>query len=79
LKKGSDQQKNIIRAAIENGGLTELESVLNAVRDTKALEYVRQLAKEEIEKGEKLIQHITSSAYKDALLALTQFVISRDY
>ena len=25
MKKGGDQQKNIIRAAIENGGLTELE------------------------------------------------------
>ena len=79
IKKGSAQQKNIIRAAIENGGLTELESVLNAVKETKALEYVRQLAKEEIEKGEKLIQHITSSVYKDAFLALTQFVTSRDY
>ena len=79
MKKGSDEQKNIIRAAIENGGLTELESVLNAVKETKALEYVRELAKEEIEKGEKLIQHITSSVYKDALLALTQFVTSRDY
>ena len=79
MKKGSDEQKNIIRAAIENGGLTELESVLNAVKETKALEYVRQLAKEEIEKGEKLIQHVTSSVYKDALLALTQFVTSRDY
>ena len=79
MKKGSDEQKNIIRAAIENGGLTELESVLNAVKETKALEYVRELAKEEIEKGEKLIQHITSSAYKDALLALTQFVTTRDY
>lgn len=79
MKKGSDEQKNIIRAAIENGGLTELESVLNAVKETKALEYVRQLAKEEIEKGEKLIQHITSSVYKDALLALTQFVTTRDY
>jgi len=65
--------------AIENGGLTELESVLNAVKETKALEYVRELAKEEIEKGEKLIQHITSSVYKDALLALTQFVTTRDY
>jgi len=79
MKKGSDEQKNIIRAAIENGGLTELESVLNAVKETKALEYVRELAKEEIEKGEKLIQHITSSIYKDALLALTQFVTTRDY
>ncbi len=79
MKKGSDEQKNIIRAAIENGGLTELESVLNAVKETKALEYVRELAKEEIEKGEKLIQHITSSVYKDALLPLTQFVTTRDY
>ena len=79
MKKGSDEQKNIIRAAIENGGLTELESVLNAVKETKALEYVRELAKEEIEKGEKLIQHITSSVYKNTLLTLTQFVTSRDY
>jgi octaprenyl-diphosphate synthase len=79
MKKGSDEQKNVIRGVIENGGLTELESVLNTVKETKALEYVRQLAKEEIEKGEKLIQHIASSVYKDALLALNQFVTTRDY
>ena len=79
MRKGGDQQKKIIRAAIENGGLIELEGVLDAVKDTKALDYVRQLAKEEIEKGGELIQHISSSIYKDALLALTQFIISRDY
>jgi len=79
MKKGNAQQKNIIRAVIENGGLTELESVLNAVEETKALDYVRQLAKEEIEKAEKLIQHIAPSLHKEALLELTQFVTSRDY
>jgi octaprenyl-diphosphate synthase len=79
MKKGNAQQKNIIRAVIENGGLTELEGVLNAVEETKALDYVRQLAKEEIEQAEKLIQHIAPSVYKDALLELTQFVTSRDY
>jgi len=52
---------------------------LNAVEETKALDYVRQLAKEEIEQAEKLIQHIAPSVYKDALLELTQFVTSRDY
>jgi octaprenyl-diphosphate synthase len=79
MKKGNAQQKNIIRAVIENGGLTELEGVLNAVEETKALDYVRQLAKEEIEKGENLIQHIAPSIHKDALLGLTQFVTLRDY
>jgi len=56
-----------------------LQGVLNAVEETKALDYVRQLAKEEIEQAEKLIQHIAPSVYKDALLELTQFVTSRDY
>ena len=79
MKKGNNQQKNIIRAAIVNGGLTELESVLNAVEETKALEYVRQLAKEEIDKGAKLIRHIEPSVYKNALLELMTFVALRDY
>lgn len=79
MKKGNDQQKNIIRAAIENGGLTGLEGVLDAVKETKALEYVREFAKEETIRGWKLIQHIEPSVYKDALLELTQFVTSRDY
>ena len=79
MKKGNVQQKNIIRAVIENGGLTELESVLNAVEETKALDYVRQLAKEEIEQAERLIQHIAPSVHKDSLLELAQFVTSRDY
>ena len=79
MRNGSPQQREIIRHAIIEGGLKELSHVLQAVHETGALDHVRQLAREEAEKGCAAIAHMPHSKHLDALLKLAEFAVTRDF
>lgn len=79
MRHGSEAQRNIIRQAIEQGGLDELPAVIAAVRATGALEYVRDVARKEAEAGCQAIAHLQDSIYKQALLQLADFAVSRSF
>lgn len=79
MRHGNAQQSKTIRQAIEHGGLDELALVMEAVRETGALDYVRNLAKQEAEAGCKAISHLPDSNYQEALVELSTFAVSRTY
>ena len=79
MRNGSTQQRNIIRRAIEHGGLDELPAVMQAVRDTDALRHVRNLAGHEAAKGCAVIAHLPDSDYRQALMELSRFAVDRDF
>jgi len=79
MRNGTEQQRDIIRRAIIEGGLNDLPDVLLAVHETGALEHVRQLARQEAEKGCAAIAHLPHSKHLDALLKLAEFAVSRDF
>lgn len=79
MRNGSQQQRETIRRAIIEGGLKELSHVLQAVHETGALDHVRQLARNEVEKGCAAIAHLPHSKHLDALLKLAEFAVTRDY
>lgn len=79
MRNGNPQQSDMIRRAITEGGLSELPAVLAAVRETGALDHVRQLAKNEAEKGCAAIAHLSHSKYLEALVKLAEFAVTRDF
>lgn len=79
MRNGNPQQREIIRRAIMEGGLKELSHVLQAVNETGALDHVRQLARNEAEKGCAAIAHFPRSKYLDALIKLAEFAVNRDF
>ena len=79
MKHGSAQQAAIIRAAIEQGGLQELEPVLQTIQETGALDYARGQARREAEAACAAIAHLPGSDYKDSLLQLADFAVTRKY
>ncbi|MCB5186255.1 polyprenyl synthetase family protein [Methylobacillus gramineus] len=79
MRHGTEAQRNIIRHAIEQGGLDELPAVIDAVKATGALEHVRAVAKAEAATGCEAIAHLPASMYKQALLQLAEFAVSRSY
>jgi octaprenyl-diphosphate synthase len=79
MRHGNAQQKQVIRHAIENGGLDELPLVLQAVRETGALDYVRSLAKIEADSACAAISKLPASIYQEALIELSAFAVSRTY
>ena len=79
MKNGSPQQASIIRAAIEQGGLQELQPVLQTIQDTGALDYTRQQARREADAACAAIAHLPNTNYKNSLLELADFAVTRRY
>ena len=79
MKHGTPEQSVSIRHAIQHGGLTEFQSVLAAIKDTRALQYTRLQAQNEINIASKAISDLPDSKFKSALLQLAVFAIDRSY
>lgn len=79
MQRGNADQKQMIRHAIEHGGLDNLPAVLEAVIATDALAQVRIMAKTEAEKACAAIAHLHDSNYRKALMALADFAVNRTH
>jgi octaprenyl-diphosphate synthase len=79
LQRGSAEQAALVRSAIEGGGQDNFGAVLEAIRATGALEYVRTKAKDEARLAREAISALSNSKYRDSLLELSVFAVERDY
>ncbi|MEQ1593290.1 MAG: octaprenyl diphosphate synthase [Thiobacillaceae bacterium] len=79
MKHGTPEQAASIRHAIEQGGLTEFQSVLAAIKDTQALQYTRAQAQREVEAASEAISVLPDSKFKSALLQLAAFAVDRSF
>jgi octaprenyl-diphosphate synthase len=79
MRNGNDHQKTVIRNTIEQGGLIHLEAILQAIAETKALDYVRSLAATEAERACVAIRDIPDSIYKQALINLAKTAVDRRF
>ena len=79
MRRGSREQTGLIRNAVEHGGLREFEPVLAAVRDTGALDYTRRQATLESQRAMEAVASLPHSSYRDSLLQLAAFAVSRTY
>lgn len=79
MRHGNQQQRDLIRHAIEQGGLNDLPAVMLAVKETGALEHVRSLARNEVDLGCKAIAGLPHSNYHKALIKLAEFAVDRNF
>jgi len=79
MKHGTAEQSASIRQAIEHGGLTEFQSVLAAIKDTRALHYTREVAQREIQTANAAISCLPDSNSKSALIQLAAFAVDRSF
>ena len=77
MKHSNENQAAIIRKAIEQGGLEEFETVLDTIHETRALDYVRNQAKAEAQAACAACAVLPRSIYRDSLLQLADFAVSR--
>ncbi len=71
------EARRLIREAIENGGLAQLESIVAAIESTGALEYTRRLAQDEADKALMALQALPETPYKQGLTTLARFAVER--
>ena len=79
MRQGTAPQRDVIRAAIEHGGLEEFRPVLAAIEETGALAYSRGAADTEAQRAIASLEPLPNSPYKDSLLQLAAFAVSRSY
>ncbi len=77
MQKGTAEDKAIIRKAIVDGGLDQLERITAIIEATGALEYTAKRAQEAADTAIAALADIPDSAYKQALVAVAEFSIQR--
>lgn len=79
MRAGTPDQVNTVRHAIETGGTDGFEPVLRIIQQTGALDYARQCAQKEAGMAISAISSFRDSIYKQCLLELAEFAVSRNY
>jgi len=77
MANGSAAQAGAVRHAIVAGGRAEFANVLEVVRATGALDYARKVAVREAEAARAALRSLPASEYRDSLLELASFSVTR--
>ena len=77
LRTGTPEQAALVRHAIVEGGRDDFGPVLDAIRACGSLEYARAAALGESQAAVRSIDALPASAYKDSLLELASFSVTR--
>ena len=79
MRNGSAEQAMVIRNALISGGLSDFEPVQKAMQDTGALEYTRSQAEASARDARDAIALLPDSKYRDSLLELAAFAVTRKF
>lgn len=79
IQHGDKKQTALVRHAIEEGGLENIDAILEAIEATGAIKYTAQLARDEAAKARASLSLFPSSPYIEALLSLADFSVERSF
>lgn len=79
MRSGTPEQVSTVRHAIESGGKDGFEPILKIIQESGALDYAKQCAQNEADVAISAITAIRDSIYKQCLLELAGFAITRNY
>ena len=77
MQKGSAADKALIRNAILEGGLSQLEKITAIIESTGALQYTAARAQEAADTAISALSDVPDSEYKQALIAVADFSVQR--
>jgi octaprenyl-diphosphate synthase len=79
MRHGTPEESALIRQAILDGDGTHFQEILAIVRRTGALEHAQRQARAEADLANAALAPLPDSQYKDALLELPAFAVSREF
>ncbi len=79
LRTGNATQRQLLRAAIEKGGLEHIAAVVAAIESTGANAYTARKAEDEAQCAVQALAAVPESPYKQALLDLARFSVHRTH
>lgn len=79
LKHGTETQQAKVRESLAKGSLEYLPEILAAIHETGAIEYTNSIATEESNRAIAALHILPDSVYKDALIELAGYAVTRDH
>lgn len=79
IQQGTEKQRQLIQDSLQQGSLNNLPAILEAIKETEAIEFTRNYAADEVKKALSCLQILPNTVYKEALVELAQFAIRRDH
>jgi octaprenyl-diphosphate synthase len=77
MRKADTEQRERLQKIIEEGGLDQIDFVMEMIQAADAIAYTEQLARQEAERAKQALELIPSSSYRDALVDLADFSVAR--
>jgi octaprenyl-diphosphate synthase len=77
LRHGNEEQRALIRLAIEQGGLAQLGPIVEAIETTGGLDYAIEFAQRETAQALAALEALPDTPYSRALAALARFAQDR--
>ena len=79
MQNGTEEEANMIRNAIENGGLEQIEQIHQTILSNGAIDYTSECAKKESLQAIEALTFLPDSNYKQALIFLANFAVDRSF
>lgn len=79
MQHGTEAQRELIRACIEQGDEQHFDAVLDAITHSGALAYTRQQADVAAKRAAEAISGLPDGKYKESLLQLCSFAVERNH
>ena len=77
MQRGTPAQRDLVRHAIETGGIAELDRIVSIVKETGALEVTRDAAASEARRAMQAAQQLPDNPYTRGLLQLAAQLLQR--
>lgn len=79
MKNGTTEEKELVRACIEEGDESQFNTILKAITESGALDYTKKTAEIAAHDAAKAIQSIPENDFKQALLNLAFLAVNRSH
>ena len=77
MRKGSEAQRALVRKAIVEGGLEQMDEIQAIIHATGALDYTAARARSAADSAIEVVERLPDTQYRQALMSLAEFAIQR--
>ncbi len=77
LQHATGEERDMLRKAVEDGGLEHVQEIVRLVSESGALDYTRERALAESVKARESLRILPASPYREALAELAEFAVAR--
>jgi octaprenyl-diphosphate synthase len=79
MRQGTPAQADLIASAIRNGDISQLETIVNIVEESGAMDYTLACARREVSAALDQLRHLPDNDYTRAMAELAKFSLERSY